>query len=200
MKNISILINIVLALAVSVLYYLHFSQKNNNNVSSAKTFASPANPSTLKIAYLNLDSLNKYITYIKTNKEKFENEQKDIEATIENEIKKFEQQKSDFQNKFSGSSQPTQQELEQMQNTLYQQQQAIETKKQSLAQALSEKSSKFMEDIEKKLKEFLGNYNKDKKYSFIFNVGSGFEYMSIKDSTMDISKDVIEGMNKILDK
>lgn len=200
MKNISIIFNVFLGLAVAVLFYLHFSQKGNTQTSTASTSHPSVNQGGIKIAYLNLDTLNKYITYIKTNKEKFENEQKDIEATIENEVKKFENLKSDFQSKFNASTQPTQQEVEQMQNTLYQQQQQIESKKQSLSQALSEKSSKFMDDIEKKLKDFLAEYNKEKKYSFIFNVGSGFEYMSVKDPAMDISKDVIEGMNKILDK
>lgn len=195
MKNISLILNIVLLLAVAILFYLHFSQKNNTKNFGAPFSNASSSVGSFRIAYINLDTLNKYITYIKTNKESFENEQKSIGATIQSEYGKLEQQKNEFQKRIANASQ---QEVEQMQAALYQQQQSIEAKKQSLLEALSEKSSNFMDDIEKKLKEFLAEYNKEKKYSFIFNIGSGFEYMSIKDSTMDITKDVVEGMNKKL--
>ena len=42
------------------------------------------------------------------------------------------------------------------------QQQQIDTRKQMLSQKLSEKSFGIMEDIQKKVKEFLAEYNKDK--------------------------------------
>jgi outer membrane protein len=53
-----------------------------------------------------------------------------------------------------------------------------------------------MEGIQKKLKEFLTEYNKDKKYMYIFTTGSGLDYMVFKDSTLNITRDVIKGMNE----
>lgn len=53
-----------------------------------------------------------------------------------------------------------------------------------------------MEDIQKKLKDFLSEYNKDKKYMYIFTTGTGLDYMVFKDSSLNITRDVIKGMNE----
>ena len=53
-----------------------------------------------------------------------------------------------------------------------------------------------MDDIQKKLKEFLTDYNKEKKYMYILTTGTGLDYMVYKDSTLNITKDVIKGMNE----
>jgi outer membrane protein len=55
-----------------------------------------------------------------------------------------------------------------------------------------------MESIQKNLKQFLAEYNKEKKYQYILTTGSGLDYLIYKDSTLDITKDVIKGMNEIM--
>lgn len=52
-----------------------------------------------------------------------------------------------------------------------------------------------MEGIQTKLKDFLSEYNKDKKYMYIFTTGTGLDYMVFKDSSLNITNDVIKGMN-----
>jgi outer membrane protein len=52
-----------------------------------------------------------------------------------------------------------------------------------------------MEGIQKNLRDFLNDYNKDKKYMYIFTTGTGLDYMVFKDSTLNITNDVIRGMN-----
>ena len=81
-----------------------------------------------------------------------------------------------------------------------QQQQQVDGKKQNLTQNLSEKSYKFMDDIQKKLKDFLTEYNREKNYMYIFTTGTGLDYMAYKDSSLNITDDVIEGMNIKLNK
>ena len=90
----------------------------------------------------------------------------------------------------------TQEEAQQFQGQLLQEQQQIDGRKQSLSQNLNEKSYKFMDDIQKKLKDFLEEYNKEKNFMYIFTTGTGLDYMVYKDSSMNITDDVVEGMNK----
>jgi Skp family chaperone for outer membrane proteins len=52
-----------------------------------------------------------------------------------------------------------------------------------------------MDSIQRNLKDFLVEYNKVKKYQYILTTGSGIDYLIFKDSTLDITKDVIKGMN-----
>ena len=53
-----------------------------------------------------------------------------------------------------------------------------------------------MDDIQKKLKDFLAEYNQDKNFNYIFTTGNGLEYMVYKDSSLNITMDVVEGMNE----
>ncbi|CAN5739406.1 hypothetical protein BH11BAC4_BH11BAC4_21460 [soil metagenome] len=85
---------------------------------------------------------------------------------------------------------------QQFQAQLLQEQQEIDQRKQSLSQTLSEKSYKFMEDIQKNLKEFLAEYNSQRNFTYIFTTGTGLDYMVYKDSSLNITADVIAGMNE----
>jgi len=193
MKNLSLFINLVLLLAVGILYYLHFTGKKSvetkTNASATTTGPKITNA---PIAYVELDSLNEKITFIKTKRKELENEQRAIETEWENGYKGLENQKNNFLKKGNAI---TQEEAQQFQGVLIQQQQQIDGKKQALSQKLSEKSYKFLEGIQKQLKEFLEDYNKEKNYMYIFTTGTGLDYMVYKDSALNITNDVIKGMN-----
>lgn len=195
MKHLSFVLNIVLIIAVGVLYYFQFSSNKPANKKIAKFIPSPsaANMTRPAIAYVELDSLNEKITYIKNKRKELEGEQHAIEAEWETSYKGLENQKNNFLKKGAAI---TQEEAQQFQGQLMQEQQQIDGKKQSLSQNLNEKSYKFMDDIQKKLKDFLEEYNKEKNYMYIFTTGTGLDYMVYKDSSMNITADVIEGMNE----
>ena len=57
-----------------------------------------------------------------------------------------------------------------------------------------------MDDIQKKLKDFLAEYNKEKNYMYILTTGTGLDYMVYKDSSLNITADVVNGMNEKLKK
>lgn len=199
MKYFSTILNVVLLMAVAFLYYQVFANKNNS-VALGKTTVSSA---TIReavhapIAYVELDSLNEKIVYIKEKRKILEAEQKAIETEWQNGYRGLENQKNNFMKKGEAI---TQQMAEHFQAELVQQQQNIDQKKQNLTQKLSERSYKFMDDIQKKLKDFLTDYNKEKNYMYILTTGTGLDYMVYKDSTLNITDDVVNGMNEKLRK
>ncbi len=196
MKNLSLVLNVVLLLAVGVLYYLHFSGKT---ASSAKpAMAAVPKPvitgnGQVAIAYVELDSLNENIIYIKTKRKELEAEQRSIETEWENGYRGLEAKKDNFLKKGNSITQEMAQEF---QGQLLQEQQQIDEKKQNLSQRLNEKSYKFMDDIQKKLKDFLAEYNSQRNFTYIFTTGTGLDYMVYKDSSLNITADVIAGMNE----
>lgn len=195
MKNLSIILNIVLLAAVGYLYYYDFSGKKAKDV-AAKINSTYMNPDTngrrLPLAYVELDSLNENITFIKERRKELEAEMKAIEAEQENGYRGLQAQKDNFLKKGAAI---TEREAQEFQGKLMDQQQQIDNRKQALTQKLNEKSFGIMEDIQKKLKEFLSDYNKDKKFMYIFTTGTGLDYMVYKDSASNITNDVIRGMN-----
>jgi len=200
MKNLSLVLNIVLLAAVAFLYVHVFGGKSAAKNPAVKTAVAGDNGTVANrapIAYVELDSLNERITYIKDKRKALEGEQKEIERQWQTDMKGLENQRDNFLKR--GAS-ITQEEAEKFQGELYQQQQQIEAKKQSAGQKLSQQSYEFMDDIQKKLKEFLNEYNKEKNYMYILTSGTGLDYMVYKDSTLNITADVIKGMNEKLNK
>lgn len=195
MKNLSLVLNIVLLAAVAFLYAKVFSS-SSKETTVTKTIIKENNGDTSTkagIAFVELDSLNEKISYIKDRRKELEAEQKAIENEWQNGYRGLENRKNEFLKR--GKS-ITQQEAEQFQGELMQQQQQIDGKKQNSTQNLSEKSYKLMDDIQKKLKDFLNDYNRNKKYQYILTTGTGLDYMLYKDSTFNITDDVIKGMNE----
>ena len=197
MKHFSLVLNIVLLAAVLFLYAKVFTRSSSETIITknvVKEGIADNSPKT-GIAFVELDSLNEKIIYIKDRRKELEAEQKAIETEWQNGYRILENRKNEFLKK--GNS-ITQQEAEKFQGELMQQQQQVDSKKQSSMQNLSEKSYKLMDDIQKKLKDFLKDYNQNKKYQYILTTGTGLDYMLYKDSTFNITADVITGMNEIM--
>lgn len=195
MKNLSLVLNIVLLIAVGYLYYYDFSGKKVKDVASQLGNGYIASDSTRHrppLAYVELDSLNENITYIKERRKELEAEMKAIDAEQERGYMGLEAQKDNFLKK--GAS-ITEEEAQVFQGKLMDQKEKIDRQKHEMSQKLNEKSFGIMEDIKKQLKEFLTEYNKDKNFMYIFTTGTGLDYMVFKDSTLNITKDVIKGMN-----
>jgi outer membrane protein len=196
MKNFYVGLNILLFAAVAFLYVKVFSgNKSTVGISAAAIKDTSLLAATLNenaIAFVELDSLNEKISFIKNKRQELEKEQKGIETEWRNGMLGLQNRATEFQKKGKAI---TQEEAEKFQGELQQAQQQMEAKKQGLTENLTERSYKFLDDIQKKLKDFLLEYNKDKKYQYILTTGTGMDYMLYKDPLLNITDDVIKGMN-----
>ena len=89
----------------------------------------------------------------------------------------------------------SQQEQESAMQEMNKMQQDLQARKQSIDNDLYNYNSKMKEDILNRIQSFLKVYNKDGKYSYIFSYEPGF--MFYKDSTLNITPDVITGLNEL---
>lgn len=199
MRPFLIVVNSILIIAVVFLYVKIFKNTTIKKTEPSSNLISnnSGNLKNASIAFVELDSLNEKIGFIKDRRKELEIEQKSIETEWQNGYRGLENRKNVFLKR--GNS-ITQQEAEKFQGELLQQQQQVDEKKRNLTQKLSEKSYKFMDDIQKKLKDFLNEYNKTKNYQYILTTGTGLDYMLYKDSTFNITADVIKGMNELMAK
>jgi outer membrane protein len=194
-KNILIGLNVLLLGAVGVLYYKTYSSGGSKKSSASSYVKSDkdSNCNKAHIAYVELDSMYEHITYIKQKRNEMEAKQKRIESDWQGGMKGLEAKRDNFIKKGAAI---TQQEAEKFQNQLIGEQQAIEGRKQRDGQALSEESFKFTEGLQKDLKDFLEEYNKEKKYMYILTTGTGLDYLVYKNPALNITNDVITGMNE----
>jgi len=197
MKQFSLVLNIVLVLAVAVLFYLHFSGGNKMSVKAntvTGNFQKDSSGNKVPVvAYVELDSLNNNVTFIKVRKKELEAEQKAIASEYEASYRALTAERDEFLKKGNAITQP---EAEAFQSKLQQKQQEIESNQKAKAQRLAEKGAKIMEDMQVKVRAFMKEYNKSKNYSYILATGTGLDYLFYKDSTLNVTADVIKGLNE----
>ena len=198
MKNLSLILNVVLLAAVGFLYYNSFSGSGSKKSTSSITAVSKSKDSFTvenKVAYVDLDSLNEKIVYFKQSRKELEQLQKSNEAEISNDMRALEAKQNSFMQK---NPNPTPEDVQNLRAQLMQDQDNIEAKKQKYTQTLNQKNFALVEKIRKDLKDFFAEYNKDKKYQYILTTSADLDYILYKDSTLNITNDVIKGMNEKL--
>ncbi len=192
MKNILLTINIVLLVLVGYLYYLHFhDNKNQKNPQKSSSKLVSSNEKS-KVAYIDLDSLQNNYGYYQRLKDDFEKKQNKANDEITALQKKYQTRAMQLQQKAATMDQKQQEAAMQEINKM---QQDLQAKKQSIDNELYNDNSKMKEDILTRIQDFLKDYNRDGKYSYIFSYEPGF--MFYKDSTLNITPDVIAGLNEL---
>ena len=191
MKNILLIINIILLCLVGYLYYLQFG---NNKTKTVQQVKSPEFSSVDKstVAYIDLDSLQNNYSYYKKIKADFERKQSAANDEITSMQKKYQSRAMQLQQKAATMSQKEQETAMQEINKM---QQDLQNRKQGIDNDLYNYNSKMKEDVLTRIQNFLKGYNKDGRYSYIFSYEPGF--MFYKDSTLNITPDVIAGLNAL---
>ncbi|MEO6722838.1 MAG: OmpH family outer membrane protein [Ferruginibacter sp.] len=197
MKQLSFVLNIILVLAVAFLYYLHFTPAKKGKLYGPVANSNYKDTSTgrrrMMVAYVELDSLYNNVSFIKERKKELEAEQKAISSEYEDDYRSLTAERDNFLKK---GNTITQKEAEEFQAKLGQKQQEVEQKKQAKGQQLAERGARIMDDMQKKLKAFMSDYNKERKYTYILATGVGLDYLFYKDSTLNITSDIVKGLNE----
>lgn len=188
MKNLSLIISGVLAVAVAVLFYLQF--KSCDSCKKPKVVASAQGGQL--IAYVNIDSLEANYEFFKEKKAALEKTQQNAEATIQRDAETFQREVYDFQQR---AQTMTQAEGEATQERLMSKKDALERKQQQLSESLLAEQTNFNKELNAKLDSFLAEYNADKNYAYILSYAKGGSIL-YKDSAYDITVDVVKGMNE----
>jgi outer membrane protein len=192
MKNFLLFLNIILLGLVGYLYYLHFRSIKKDSATNLMQQADPGHNRESKVAYIDLDSLQNNYGYYKKIKAEFERKQADANNEIGNMQKKYQNRAMQLQQKSAGMNQ---QEQESAMQEINKMQQDLQSRKQIIDNDLYNYNSKMKEDILSRIQNFLKDYNKNGRYSYIFSYEPGF--MFYKDSSLNITPDVISGLNKL---
>ena len=185
MKPISWVVNGILAVAIIVLYFLHF----NESSTPVKVAASSA--SGTKVAYFEIDSIQNNYAFFKEVKSALQvkdmENAKQLTALKNAYIAKYQ----DLQKNGQYLSQA---EVGSRQQELVQAEKNYTSKEQQLSQELQEESFKRLQEVKKKIEVYLEKYNKNKTFAYIFS--SNPDLMYYKDTAYDITADIIKGLNE----
>jgi outer membrane protein len=195
MKNISLILNGVLIVAVAFLYYLHFSgSRQVASGSSNVPITENSTPSTLKIAYVNLDSLLMNYAFYKETKELLVAKQKQHEGNLMSRGKELEKKAAGFQEKVDKML-VTRRQAEEMQSQLMQEQQELLQVKDKLSMQLMDDEQVMNRQVYDSITSFIRDYNKTHNYTLVLS-NTAASTILYGDKSYDITKVVINGLNE----
>lgn len=198
MKQINLIINVVLALAVGVLFYLHFSgDKDSTEMSTQKTESTVNMEGEIPVAYVQIDTLLANMHMYQDLNEKLGNKQKQLESNFQSQYKNFEKQVADAQNKIQKGL-VTRSEAQDLQNQLGNKQAELENNRNNYMMELQEENVVSQNKVINYIMEYLEKYNSDNTYRYIFSYSFGGGLLYAYDG-MDITAEVLAGINQQYD-
>lgn len=186
MKNLSLILNAVLLVAVAVLFYLQFARPG-----SSGTDAGTAAPGEVKLAFINSDSVLKYYDYFKVNRDRLEDKAKKMDNEFRNRAQSLQNEFNNYQRNLSNLTIGQAKAIEQ---DLANKEQNLQVYRQSLAQDLSNEQTKMNDELYTKVTGFLKSYGQEKGLSVVLKFDQASDVLYAGES-IDITKDVIAGLN-----
>ncbi len=177
-------------IGVGILFYLHFS----SNKKSAQPVTSQVgkDSSHFRIAYFDIDSLQEKYEYFKDVSLEIKNKEANMHSQLSSLQNTYQKRLKELQEK---SATMTQAEGEAAQQEFGQMQEKYQQRQMALEQDLKKHQFDVMTNVRNKIEKYLKEYNKEKKYAFILSYEPGF-MLYYRDSTYDITNDVINGLNE----
>ena len=187
MKNISGILNVVLLVAVAVLYYLQFTGSPEEQVVSKESMLMD-NPT---IVYLNSDSLLVNYDYVKDQQKILREKSEKLNTEYTNRAQGLQ---VEFNNYQKNGSNMTISQARAVEEDLMKKQQDLKLYEQSLGQQLANEEGKFNQELFNKVSAFLKQYGEENELHMVvkYNLGSDVLYAN---NEMDITEAVLKGLN-----
>ena len=195
MKNLSLIFNAILAVAVVVLFVLVLGNKS--------TIASKQNvqgkdiitKGKLPIAYINIDSLLLHYQFAKEANESLIKKQEDSRLTINAKARQLQVEMGEFQHKLENNAFLSRERAEQEQARLTKKQQDLQILDSDLSKQLVLVQQKMSEQLRDTINSFMKDFNKDHKYQMIISNTSS-DNILYADKSYDITAEVTKLLNE----
>ena len=189
MKNLSLVLNIVLLVAVGVLYFLHFSQSGSQATGNR---AGDTTAVDVKIAYINSDSVLKHYEYLKVNRDQLEAKTKKMDQDYRNRAQALQNEITAYQRNVSAM---TLGQARVAEEDLGKKQQNLQLYQQSLQQQLMQEEAKLNRELYDRITTFLKGYGQEKGLQVVLKFDPTSDVLYGGES-LDITQDVIKGLNE----
>ena len=196
MKNLSLIFNAILAVAVIILFVLVFknNKSNSENILSDKGSNAIA-LGKLPIAYVNVDSLLLHYKFAKESNESLIKKQEDSRMRINLMARQLQGEMSDFQRKLENNAFLSRDRAQQEQTRLQKKQQDLQELDGNLSKQLVQVQQKMSEQLRDTINEFMKQFNKNRKYQLIISNTSS-DNILYADKAYDITAEVTKLLNE----
>jgi outer membrane protein len=169
MKNLSLIINAVLTVAVVILFWLVLGNKSMDNSKNVILGTNTVTKGKLPIAYVNIDSLLLNYEFAKEANESLIKKQEDSRLTINTRARELQTEMGEFQRKLEANAFLSRERAEQEQLRLQKRQRELQEMDSKLSQQLMQVQQKMSEQLRDTINKFIKEYNKNSKYEMIIS-------------------------------
>jgi outer membrane protein len=187
-NNTSLIWNIVLTLAVAVLFFLHFSNKPEAGSAVVDGQVVPGR----RTVYVQVDSLLTNYDFFKETKKELENKNFQLENELNTKGRSLQNEVAFFQQK---AQTMTPEQARSTEAQLMKKQQDLVAYRDQAAQALGQEEAKKNEQLYKNIRSYIEKYNKENGYEYVlgYSLGGGILFAN---PSLDVTQKIIEGLNK----
>jgi outer membrane protein len=192
MKNLSVVLNSILVVAVVILFVLQFSSTkeesgvNNNEGQSGSSF--------FPLAYINTDSLLIKYEYAKLLKEKMLSKEEASRADFNEKAKVFQQDLMEHQRKLQNNGYLSLDRAQKEEQRLAKANKDLQDLNTRLTNELMAEQNKVNSELRDTLINYLKEYNKQKGYKVILSNTMG-DNVLYSEPGVDITNDIVKALN-----
>jgi outer membrane protein len=193
-KNIFIIVNAVLAAAVIGLYVLYFLNAGGTKPSASFAKSDEIVAADGSVVYIQIDSLVQAYDMFHDLKAELEKKADKIRKEMDNKGQAFEFKVKDFQEKVQKGL-LTRSQAEQQQAQLEKEQASLQQYAQKMQAEMTEEETVMLRRIFDAIQTFLKAYNQEHNYSLILSTSGTTNLVLQGAPALDITKDVLNGLN-----
>lgn len=188
MKNASFILNVVLTIAVAVLYYLHFKDRQPE---TAPVVTKTAEAKGKEIVYVNVDSLLTKYDFFKDTQKVLESKRFQLENDLATKGRNLQNKVAFFQQR---AATMTQEQGRATEASLQKEQQDILAYRERAAQNLAGEEQSKNKQLYDQIYDYLKKINAKNKYQFVlgYTRGGGILFAN---PDADQTKEILDGLN-----
>lgn len=190
MKKLNLILNIVLLVAVAVLYVLFFTE----NKAGEDTPGIPASAKNAHIAYVNSDTIWTEYTFVNDQKQVLQAYQKNLETQYAGKMKAFENEYNSYIKRASAGL-LTLDEQKKTEAQLGEKQKKLMEMEQQLGAQYADKELSVNRMIQDSIISYVKRFNRKHKFTYILAYAKGGGILYANDS-LDITQAVVKGLNE----
>lgn len=186
----------VLAVALIILFILHFTSRSSTSETSGRELSVLLNDSsiTLPIAYVNVDSLLMNYNFAKDLNESLLRKQESTRATLNQRQNQINSAAQEFERKLRNNAFLSQDRAQQEQERILKMDQEYQQLAERLTQDLMLEQEKLNIQMEDTIKARMAEYNLSRNFEIIFSNNTTSTILFANDK-YDITSDVVEFLN-----
>lgn len=191
-NNLSIILNVVLLIALAVLYVLHFRAHTGSGSDHEVLSPTEFTPENTGIAYINSDSLLQKYLYFKELEKQFNEKREKLDTEYRNRAQGLQ---TEFENFQRTANNMTIAQARAVQEDLQRKQQNLMMYQEQLTQELVGEEGRMTSELYDKVAAYLRDYGKERNLQLVLTYTKGSGVLYANDS-LDITQEVILGLNQ----